>query len=232
MQISLLTSPDREPLGVQFTVLQSETSSSGTCKIMDKIPIMVYEWRLVVYPAGGIKIFEVGADVATAVVLIKEIRDVILQEGDILVKERTPKKSIFRYKYDNPTSTSYSILLETPSRKIQGKAKVSDSESSLRLSSQEEGSHAKYELVYNSREIDTGEQKSRWEWHIDHPGLAKPALIGLEYTAGNNTLNGTIDLDIFPEKDKITGTLKSMHITNDSIETQVSVTSKVSRVVL
>lgn len=188
---------------------------------------MVYEWRLVVYPSGGIKTFEVGADVSAVIVLMKEIRCAILQEGDVLVKERTPKRSIFRYRFDNPTPSSYSILIETPSRKIQGKAKVSDSESGLRLSSDEDSSHTKYELIYTSRGIDSGKYKSRWEWHIDHPELTKPVLIDLEYTVGNNTLNGTIELDIFPEEDKITGTLTSMHLTNASIETQVSITSQV-----
>ncbi|XP_042892355.1 vitellogenin-like [Penaeus japonicus] len=226
-QISLSASPDGKPLGIQVTVLQSDTLSSGSCKILEKDPIMVYEWRLVVYPSGGIKTFEVGADVSAVIVLMKEIRCAILQEGDVLVKERTPKRSIFRYRFDNPTPSSYSILIETPSRKIQGKAKVSDSESGLRLSSDEDSSHAKYELIYTSRGIDSGKYKSRWEWHIDHPELTKPVLIDLEYTVGNNTLNGTIELDIFPEEDKITGTLTSMHLTNASIETQVSITSQV-----
>lgn len=191
------------------------------------VPATIFDWDVKIHPEGGLEAVEFGIDTKAVVELLKVMHTVVAFEEEEI---RSMESAIYRYRYSQPTPTSYNVLMKTPSRTMEGEAHISATESGFKFYPNKARTEARYEIGYKAkREEKWGETTSKWEGRIHHPILPKPIQAAVQYTSSEQAMKGTVDLDIFSSsEDKITGTLESTRITENTIRTEVSIDSKVS----
>lgn len=209
---------------VEFFVENKEGSYEGKCTMTRNAPKTVFDWDVKIHPHGEIEAIETGLDLKATVQLLKVVRALLTFEKEERI-ERSESAN-YRYHYSKPTPTSYHVIVQTPSRTMQGEAHISASQSGIKFYPNKHNSESTYEIGYKA--THTGNQ-GRWESQINHPVLPKPMQFALQYTADRTAVEGTVELDIFPSSaDKITGHLASTQLSENTIRTEGSIVSRVS----
>lgn len=209
---------------LEFSIENKEGSYEGKCIMTRNAPKSIFDWDVKIRPQGEIEAIEAGLDLKAAVQLLKVARAILTFEKEERI-ERSESAN-YRYHYSKPTPSSYHVMVQTPSRTMQGEAHVSASQSGIKFYPNKSNPESTYEVGYKA--THTGNQ-GRWESQINHPVLPKPMQFALQYTADQTAVEGTVELDIFPSsEDKITGHLASTRVSESSIRTEGSIVSRVS----
>nr|QXJ08928.1 vitellogenin [Penaeus merguiensis]QXJ08931.1 vitellogenin [Penaeus merguiensis] len=223
----------RDPFMAVFTIHNAEGSYTGVCKMEGSAPATVFEWNLKMTPEGGIEDIEAALDMKAVVRILKTVRAMAtFQEEAFSLYGGGNERSSYQYRFSKPTPTSYTMMVKIPSRTMQGKVKLSPSESRITFSPNKGRTDAKYEVGYKVRHEESwGGRTSKWEARANHPTLPKPILAAIQYTANEETFKGTVELDIFSEEqDKLTGTLETQRIAENAFRTEVILAGRMLRV--
>lgn len=216
-----------------FTIHNAEGSYTGVCKMEGSAPATVFEWNLKMTPEGGIEDIEAALDMKAVVRILKTVRAMAtFQEEAFSLYEGGIERSSYQYRFSKPTPTSYTMMVKIPSRTMQGKVKLSPSESRITFSPNKGKTDAKYEVGYKLKHEESwGGRTSKWEARANHPTLPKPILAAIQYTANEETFKGTVELDIFPEEqDKLTGTVETQRTAENAFRTEIILTGRVRQI--
>nr|AAT01139.1 vitellogenin [Metapenaeus ensis] len=213
----------RKPLKVEFSMENEEGSFEGICKMERDHPVTIFDWDVKIEPEGEIKGIEAGLDLKALVNLLKVIRSVAVFQKEGRIERYEP--STYRYQYSKPTPTSYTMLLKTPSRTMEGEAHLSGPKSGIKFYPNKANSHSSYEVGYTMTHEG---RRGRWESRINHPVLPRPIQVAVQYSGSERTVEGSLELDIFSaSEDKITGTLRSTRVAENSVRTEIDIESRI-----
>nr|BAD98732.1 vitellogenin [Penaeus japonicus] len=219
------------PLMIAFSIHNTRGSFVGFCKIERNTPSNVFEWKIQMTPEGGIEVVEAGLDMKAINEVLKIVHAVVTfeEEGYQAYGQETAK---YQYRFTRPSPTTYIMQMRTPTRTIEGRAKLSPRESGIKFYPNKGKAEAKYEVGYKANHQGSwGQHASNIEVRMNHPTLPKPIMVAAHYTAIGETIKGTIELDIFPEEEnKITGTLETQRISENAIRVEVFLTGKILQV--
>ncbi|XP_042892354.1 vitellogenin-like [Penaeus japonicus] len=217
------------PITMTYQMRNGEGSFVGICKMERETPATVFEWDLKITPEGGIESVEAGVDMKAIVEALKVVRAVatFAEEG---IGAYRPETAKYRYRFTRPSPTTYVMQMRTPTRTMEGRAKLSPRESGIKFYPNKGKAEAKYEIGYKVNHQGRWGQRGM-EVRMNHPVLPKPIMVAAQYTAVEETFKGTIELDIFPgEENKITGTLETQRISENAIRVEVFLTGKIFKV--
>ncbi|XP_069164339.1 vitellogenin-like [Procambarus clarkii] len=194
-------------------------------------PETMFIWEAKVSPQEGVETLVSSVDLKAYRDFLNAVLKVVASESgeyhDSPSGEDSKDKYSFKYQKGSP---SYSITVESPSRTMKGEAQYSPSESSLRFYPNKAKSEAKYEIAAKSSH-SYWDQQSKFEGRISHPSLSKDLRIEVQHSGSGESFRGTIEIDIFPDTaDKITGTLQSTGIANNTIKIEASLSTRVLRI--
>nr|UFQ72466.1 vitellogenin 4 [Procambarus clarkii] len=194
-------------------------------------PQNMFIWEVKLGPQGGVETLVSSVDLKAYRDFLNAVLKVVASESgeyhDSPSGEDSKDKYSFKYQKGSP---SYSISIESPSRTMKGEAQYSPSESSLRFYPNKAKSEAKYEIAAKSSH-SYWDQQSKYEGRISHPSLSKDLRIEVQHSGSGESFRGTIEIDIFPDTaDKITGTLQSTKIANNTIKIEASLSTRVLRI--
>ncbi|XP_042241489.1 vitellogenin-like [Homarus americanus] len=224
-----VTSPAlTKPLQVEMSTVNKENSYSVKAMAQEDMFI----WHLETVPQGGVKTLQMSVDVKSIRDFMKTVRMLVgVNSGEqIVMLTEQRERTEYGIHYHKPTPTTYTMRVEYPTRTIEGEATYSPTEASVKVYPNKRESNAKYELTGKSSHT-YWDQKSKFEGHISHPSLTRDIRVEVQYSVTGENMRGTIELDIFPDTaDKITGTLQSTLVANNTVRVETSLTSKMLKV--
>ncbi|KAG7158180.1 Vitellogenin-like 6 [Homarus americanus] len=187
----------RRPLQVEFLSSTKDTSYNVIWKAGVDTPATMFSWEMDTYPAGGVKVFKSAFDATAIHNFLGAIVKMVGRQGQV---------------YEN-------LLIERPET----------TKSTTRTTEREDehsSSEGTYMITFKSTH-SLWDQESKYEGHINHPSLTRDIRVEVQYSVTGENMRGTIELDIFPDTaDKITGTLQSTLVANNTVRVETSLTSK------
>ncbi|XP_053642616.2 vitellogenin-like [Cherax quadricarinatus] len=228
---SVRTPALRKPLVLEMSSVSQELSYSLKALTERDSPATMINWEMKLYPEGGVEKFVSSVDMNALRDFLKSALEIVAVEGE----EYSPGsgkygKGKYGFHYHKPTPSSYSMKIESPSRTLEGEAEYSPSRSSFKFYPDSDKSEAKYEITGESSH-NYWDQVSKYEGRLSHPGMSKDIRVKVEHSYSGQTMRGSLELDIFPDtEDKITGTLKSTMIANNTVRNEASLTTRILRV--
>ncbi|XP_047488685.1 vitellogenin [Penaeus chinensis] len=221
----------KTPAMIEFSIRNAPNAFVGFCKIERNAPSTVFEWNVQTTPEGGIEAVEAGVDMKAIIEVLKIVRAVATLEAESY-ETYGPHTSQYQYRFTRPSPTSYTMQMRTPTRTMEGRAKLSPRESGIKFYPNKGKTESKYEIGYKANhEGRWGGHASKFEVRMNHPVLPKPIMAAVQYTVAEETTKGTIELDIFPEEaNKITGTLETQRISENAIRAEAFLTSRMLKV--
>jgi len=220
----------KTPAMIAFSIHNAPNAFVGVCKIERTAPFTAFEWNVQVTPEGGIEAVEAGVDMKAIIEVLKIVRAIATLEEESY-ETYGPHTAQYQYRFTRPSPTSYTMQMRTPTRTMEGRAKLSPRESGIKFYPNKGKTESKYEIGYKvNHEGRWGQRASKLEVRMNHPVLPKPIMAAAQYTVAEGTMRGTIELDIFPEEaDKITGTVETQRISENAIRAEAFLTGRVSR---
>ncbi|XP_063602733.1 vitellogenin-like [Penaeus indicus] len=221
----------KTPATIEFSIHNAPNTYVGFCKIERNAPATVFEWNVQTTPEGGIEAVEAGVDMKAITEVLKIVHAVATLEEESY-ETYGPHTSQYQYRFTRPSATSYTMQMRTPSRTMEGRAKLSPRESGIKFYPNKGKTESKYEIGYKANhEGRWGGHASKLEVRMNHPVLPKPIMAAVQYTVAEGTTKGTIELDIFPEEaNKITGTLETQRISENAIRAEAFLTGRMLKV--
>nr|ABB89953.1 vitellogenin [Penaeus monodon] len=222
----------KTPATIAFSIHNAPNTFVGFCKIERNAPFTVFEWNVqVITPEGGIEAVEAGLDMKAIIEVLKIVHAVATLEEESY-ETYGPQTSQYQYRFTRPSPTTYTMQMRTPTRTMEGRAKLSPRESGIKFYSNKGKTESKYEIGYKANhEGRWGRHASKLEVRMNHPVLPRPIMAAAQYTVAEETTKGTIELDIFPEEaDKITGTLETHRISENAIRAEAFLTGRMLKV--
>nr|XP_045611544.1 vitellogenin-like isoform X1 [Procambarus clarkii] len=220
----------KEPLKLEFKSNQTENLYSLGWIAEANFPATMYNIELLLGPGGSIRSFNSFLNVTA----IKDFTDAVVKLLEVemwcfgkFCDIDSNAIYIYHYRFHKPTPITYSMIFKSPSRTMEGEAEYSPSQSSLKFYPNRDHSEDKYQIATTSSHSNW-DQESKYEGRISHPVLTKDMLVEVQFSSGGGNLTGSIELDIFPDTaDKITGTLQSSMIANNTVLIEALFTSRI-----
>ncbi|XP_045611543.2 vitellogenin [Procambarus clarkii] len=139
-----------------------------------------------------------------------------------------PGRESYRYRYENPSPDTYSLLYRSPFRSMEGEAEFSSSQSSLKFYPNRDQSEDKYQIATSSE--NNSDESSKFEGSFSRPGH-RDMRFELQRSGSGESFRGSIELDMFPDTaDKITGTLQSTLTAEHTVQIEASLRTRVLKV--
>nr|AAG17936.1 vitellogenin [Cherax quadricarinatus] len=228
---SVRTPALRKPLVLEMSSVSQELSYSLKALTERDSPATMINWEMKLYPEGGVEKFVSSVDMNALRDFLKSALEIVAIEGEEYSSGSGKYgKGKYGFHYHKPTPSSYSMKIESPSRTLEGEAEYSPSRSSFKFYPDSDKSEAKYEITGESSH-NYWDQVSKYEGRLSHPGMSKDIRVKVEHSYSGQTMRGSLELDIFPDtEDKITGTLKSTMIANNTVRIEASLTTRILRV--
>ncbi|KAK3863690.1 hypothetical protein Pcinc_030563 [Petrolisthes cinctipes] len=218
-----------QPLMTQLQMNCQENSYKIKLETVVNQPSTMFNWQLDIYPQGGIKTMDTAIDMKTIHNVMQQVMKMMATTNTVNIISYNNQRSIFRSRYHRPDPNTHTVMIQSPSRTMEGHAKYSPSEVNLQFYPNKDKSNTKYVVGVKSHNYyDT----TRYEGHVSHPSLSKDMTTLLEYSStGNGELQGSFELDIFPDTaDKLTASLHSNLIANNTIRVEADLQSRVLQI--
>ncbi|XP_066964615.1 vitellogenin-like [Macrobrachium rosenbergii] len=227
-----ITNPSlQQPVNIKLALdnQPGRYSLSWTLGMSSPLDAAMYELRLA--PEGGVEAFRVELKLQEVRELLKSINCLLSSCPPSVYSEPQEAQTTYLFLYERPTSASHSLGIHTPSRKMEGEMKYSQSEISLRFHPRMGLGEPKYELYFSHSEFSWG-QPSRLQGRLSIPGLPKELHVDVQYTRDEHVMTGSYELDIFPNaEDKIVGKLVSRVISPETVVVEVMFQGKALKVI-
>lgn len=192
-------------------------------------PATMFNWDLDIFPEGAIKSFDTSLD-------MKAIRDLMQEVMKMTGATNAVRNfitynnqgSVYRSHYHTPEPNTHTVMIQSPSRSMEGRVKYSSSEVNLQFYPNKEMRNTKYEMGVVKTNNYNG--VTHYEGRVSHPSLTKDMSAIIEYSSTlNGVAAGSFELDIFPDTaDKLTASLHSTLIANNTIRVEADLQSRVS----
>ncbi|KAK4300113.1 hypothetical protein Pmani_027664 [Petrolisthes manimaculis] len=217
LKISGQTPSLSQPLITQLQMNCQENSYKIKLETVVSQPSSMFNWQLDIYPQGGIKTIDTAIDMKTIHNVMQEVIKMMTTTNTVNRISYNNPRSIFRSRYHRPDLNTHTVMIQSPSRTMEGQAKYSPSEVNLQFYPNKDQSNIKYVVGVKSH---NNYGTTRYEGHVSHPSLSKDMATLLQYSStANGELQGSFELDIFPDTaDKLTATLHSNLIANNTIK--------------
>nr|WEU75127.1 vitellogenin 1a [Macrobrachium rosenbergii] len=215
---------------LQLNNQQGEYTTKWVIEIGSPVNGAMYKLKL--SPEHGVQGFEVELNLEEVLKLMKAIDHLISSSSSSMVD--SPRRSaLYRAHYKHHDHHSYSLLLMSPSRTMEGGCGCntctgpSCADCHCSFTPHKGFSDSKYEIAIRKSHSDwSGE--SRYEGRVSHPGLERDRRIDIQLRREEQKVTGTVELDIFlrPE-DKITGRLESLIYARNTVIVEAKLEGKV-----
>ena len=216
-----------QPLETKLSVKNQPDHYLAQWTVTTGSPADAAMYELSLSPEGGVQSFKAELKLQEAKRLLRSAER-LLSSSSSSDTYSSPSAASYLIRYDKPSSTSHSIKIYSPSRQMEGQYRQSSSEFLIRYHPHKGHSDKKYEL-YARKSHSSWPQQSRFEGGVTHPRYGKEMKVEAQYTRSEQTVTGSVELDIFPNSaDKITGTIESHIISHNTIIAEALLTGKVS----
>ncbi|KAK4329517.1 hypothetical protein Pmani_000135 [Petrolisthes manimaculis] len=217
LKISGQTPSLSQPLITQLQMNCQENSYKIKLETVVSQPSSMFNWQLDIYPQGGIKTMDTAFDMKTIHNVMQQVIKMMTTTNTVNRISYNNPRSVFRSRYHRPNLNTHTVMIQSPSRTMEGQAKYSPSEVNLQFYPNKDQSNIKYVVGVKSH---NNYGTTRYEGHVSHPSLSKDMATLLQYSStANGELQGSFELDIFPDTaDKLTATLHSNLIANNTIK--------------
>lgn len=213
----------------QLLVTNQENSYKIKLNTVVSQPATMFNWQLDVYPEGAIKTLDTAIDMKAIRDLMQEVMKMTGGTSTMRnVVTHNNQGTVYRSHYHTPEHNTHTLMIQSPSRSMEGRVKYSSSEVNLRFHPNKEMRNTKYEIgVVKTNHYDG---RTHYEGRVSHPSLTKDISAQLEYSATlNGAATGSFELDIFPDTaDKLKASLHSILIANNTIRVEAELQSRVS----
>ncbi|KAK3883084.1 hypothetical protein Pcinc_012578 [Petrolisthes cinctipes] len=215
------------PLMTQLKVTNQDYSYKIKLDTVVNQPATMFNWQLEALPEGGIKTFDTAVDVKAIRDLLQEVMR-MMGSGNTINMNYSSQRSTFRSRYHSPETSTHTVLIQSPSRTMEGEAKYSPSEVSLQFYPDRDMTSTKYEVSARSSPTYYG---TKYEGRVSHPSMNKEMAIQMEYSSSGSGMQGTFELDVFPDTaDKLTGSLSSNLIANNTIRVEADLQTRLMQI--
>ncbi|XP_064080211.1 vitellogenin-like [Macrobrachium nipponense] len=217
VQIQITNPSLQQPVNIKLALDNQPGRYSLSWKLGTSLPLDAAMYELRLAPEGGVEAFRVELNLQEVRGLLKSINGLLSSCSPSVCNEPQEAPTTYLFLYETPTSGSHSLEIHTPSRKMEGEMKYSQSEIRLRFHPRVGLCERKYELYFSHSKFSWG-QPSRLQGHLSIPGLLKEFHVDAQYTRDEHEMTGSFELDIFPStEDKIVGKVVSRGISPETV---------------
>nr|WRM33328.1 vitellogenin 6a [Palaemon carinicauda] len=230
LQIQITNPALQQPMYTKIALDNQQDKYSFRWKIENGMPVDAAMYELTLVPEGGVQLFRAELKLEAVKELLKSIDDLFSSGSPSPISGFREAQATYLFMYRRPMSASHSLLMHTPSRKMEGEVKYSPSEVRLRFQPKIGYSEPNYELYFNYSKSSWG-GPTRLQGRMNVPGLPKEMQADVQYTRDELMMSGLIELDIFPNTDdKIVGKLESRAISPNTVIVEATLHGKALKV--
>ncbi|XP_064098327.1 vitellogenin-like [Macrobrachium nipponense] len=231
--------PGTHPVDTEIKILAERNSFSAEAKSAATSPPEFFLWKTLLHDRGqGLRFFEVKTDFTGLAELLRKVRGVVVGEGGspsaLAAYELGGEgRHLYHSTYENYPDNIHTIWIHTPERRIHAEGDVSPTSARIHFYPDKSRSDDKYEIQLLASSIEgtmSSPDKLQWNVCLCHPHFPRDKTVMFEVTNEGAGLQGRLEIDILPDSaDKLTGTVTSIPLTEDSTKIEAKLSARVLR---